>query len=114
MDIAEATADVSTDNIAIEQDLDPDSNTEMMFNKLNLMGHYLDIDKGIIYVKVLRDEYKWRQICKFFTPTKPDKVQSYQMVIVATDMDNQMFPQNWYIASNYMPMFIQQCLREYR
>ncbi len=114
LDIAEATADVSTDNIAIEQDLDPDSNTEMMFNKLNLMGHYLDIDKGIIYVKVLRDEYKWRQICKFFTPTKPDKVQSYQMVIVATDMDNQMFPQNWYIASNYMPMFIQQCLREYR
>ena len=110
LDIAEVTANVNTDDIAIEQDAEMNFNTEIMFAKLNQLGQYVDTDNGLIYVKYSRNPAVWELIYKKFSDKKSETEKCYQMVMVETDYNNRETPAPWYLKSSEISNFANFCV----
>lgn len=103
LDIAEVSATVNTDDVAIEQDEESNVQTEFMLARIAMLGQYCDINQGLLYIRYLRNPALWGKVCEYFMAAPVEHEKCYQMVMVETDYNNRMTPANCYITSANVP-----------
>ncbi len=103
LDIAEVSATVNTDDVAIEQDEESNVQTEFMLARIAMLGQYCDINQGLLYIRYLRNPALWSKVCEYFMAAPVEHEKCYQMVMVETDYNNRMTPANCYITSANVP-----------